>query len=295
MKGQIPKYQTKKTRKDRQTDRRKMECVWIFLLTQLQHSGDVQINPGPTIPHLNAPVALTTDSAPQQVKSDFLAGELQRNQDFMHLNLRSMIADLSVPMLHADDGISHQIKGKCFVGVTQRRFDCIHCIDPGPMRDDLGDLMAHGVGGVPHRLEGECLVSVLRSDLDSLRGECFDMVAQSNQDFIQTLRTDLSNADVLPSEKLLTVPSSQTLNQMSTDVRFKYRVNMAIVKQRQLKLFRTGNHARILWDIDAKSKRLLGGHKAKLKTLTSYESLWTSGAAVAYVLPSLWMVVWTRW
>ncbi len=147
--------------------------------------------------------------------------------------------------------------------------------------------MAHVAGGVPHRMEGECLAGMLRSDLDSLspgigseaagstgsvaqglvdglfhrvRGECFDMVAQSNQDFIQTLRTDLRNADVLPSEKLLTVPSSQILNQMSSDVRFKYRVNPVIVKQRQFKLFRTVNHARILWDIDAKPKGLLGGH-----------------------------------
>lgn len=71
------------------------------------------------------------------------------------------------------------------------------------------------------------------------------MVAQSNQGFIQPLRTDLSNADVLPTEKLLTVSSLQILNQMSSDVRFKYRVNPAIAKQRRLKLFRTVNHARI--------------------------------------------------
>lgn len=86
------------------------------------------------------------------------------------------------------------------------------------------------------------------------------MVAQSNQGFIQPLRTDLSNADVLPTEKLLTVSSLQILNQMSSDVRFKYRVNPAIAKQRRLKLFRTVNHARIFWVIDAKPKGLLGGH-----------------------------------
>ncbi len=54
-----------------------------------------------TIPHLNAPMALSMDGAPQQVKSDYLVGELQRNQDNMHLNPRPMIAVLSVPMLHA--------------------------------------------------------------------------------------------------------------------------------------------------------------------------------------------------
>lgn len=193
----------------------------------------------------------------------------------MHLN-PGPIAYLSVPMPHGADGTSHQIKGECFVGVTPRRFDCIH-LDPGPMRVDLGGLMAHIVDGGPHRMEGECLAGVLQSNLDSLRpgtgfkvagstvpvtqglvdgvfhrvrGECFDVVAQSNQGFIQPLRTDLSN-DVLPSEKLQTVPSSQILNQMNLcDVRFKHRVNLAIVKQRQLKLFKTVNQP----------KGLLGGH-----------------------------------
>lgn len=91
-----------------------------ILLTMLLLSGDVQLNPELTIPHLNAPVALTMDGAPQQVKSDYLVGELQRNQDLMHLNPRPMISELSVPMLHAADGISHQIKGECFVGDTEK-------------------------------------------------------------------------------------------------------------------------------------------------------------------------------
>ncbi len=122
----------------------------------------------------------------------------------MHLNPRPMIAELSIPMLHAADGISQQIKGECFIGVMQRRFDYTY-----GSRVDLGGLMPHVAGGVPHRME-----DVLRSELDSLhpgigleavgltvpvaqglvdgmfdrvRGECFDLVAQSNQGFIQQI------------------------------------------------------------------------------------------------------------
>lgn len=91
-----------------------------ILLTLIPLSGDVHLNPGPTKPHLNAPVTFSTNGAPQQVKSD-LAGQLQRNQDLMHLNPGPTIADLSVPMPHAADGVSHQIKGERSVGVTQRK------------------------------------------------------------------------------------------------------------------------------------------------------------------------------
>lgn len=48
------------------------------------------------------------------------------------------------------------------------------------------------------------------------------MVSQSNQDFIQLSKTDMSNPVSLPSENVLAVSSLQFLNQDSSEVRFKY-------------------------------------------------------------------------
>ncbi len=38
------------------------------------------------------------------------------------------------------------------------------------------------------------------------------------------------------------------------------------------------------------AKKRINQGSAISQTFTSYESLWTSGAAVAYILPSLWIL-----
>lgn len=52
----------------------------------------------------------------------------------------------------------------------------------------------------------------------------------------------------------------QKLTNCASPNNSKRKINPAIVKHRGIKLFRTVNQARMLWDFQAKPSGLLGGH-----------------------------------